>query len=296
MGLFSSVKKRFKKVTRAVKKEFKRKMKKLGKVLNSKWGKALMIVAAVFTAGVALAAAATAFSAQAATATFLTKFVAGAKAFVGALMNPIGAAKNIFGAGAQAAGTTGAVTATGEAAGAVAGEATVAQGGNAAMEMVAGGTQSATQMGSGTAGLEASTHAAAQTAAQAAPAVATTAPTMAPVATDGLLKTAGKGLLSYAKSPGGGQMIASTIQGYAQGAQAEEMIKAQREDEARKEAQWRDPAQLENLRGSVRDVNVPGGYLDRARRVSEFLNERQYRYPDRVTDPDRVAGYARSGG
>jgi O-methyltransferase involved in polyketide biosynthesis len=119
---------------------------------------------------------------------------------------------------------------------------------------------------------------------------------LAPTATQGLLKSAGQGLLNYAKSPGGGQMISSMVQGYAQGAQQEEMIKAQREEEERRDARWRDPAQLENLRGAVRDVNVPGGYLDRAKRVSEFLNERQYRYPEEVSDPDRVASYARSGG
>lgn len=294
MGLFSSIKKKFKKVARAIKKEFKRKMKKLGKVLNSKWGKALLIVAAVFTAGIALAAAAGAVGAQAAGATFLTKFVAGAKAFVGALMNPIGAAKNMMGgAGAAAGAGAGAAEAAAPAIGEVAGQAA----GNASMDMIAGASSTAADLGTGAAaGFEGATHAAAQTAAQAAPTMAQMAAPVAPSASGGFLSAAGNAAKEFVKSPGGGQVVSSMVQGFAAGQSQEELLKAQEAERRRQDEEWRDPGKLENLRSSVRDVNVPGGYIDRARRVSEFLNERQYRQPNEAGDPNNVYGkYVRGG-
>ena len=103
MGLFSAIKKRFKKVWKGIKKVFKKVLAGVGKILNSKWGKALMIGLAVFTGGMALAGGFQAFSASAAAGnSFMTNFVAGAKGFMSALANPVEQAKKMFGTAAQA--------------------------------------------------------------------------------------------------------------------------------------------------------------------------------------------------
>jgi hypothetical protein len=54
MGLFSSIKKGFKKLFKGIGKIFKKVMGAVGKVLGSKWGKALMMGVAIFTGGMAL--------------------------------------------------------------------------------------------------------------------------------------------------------------------------------------------------------------------------------------------------
>lgn len=41
---------------------------------------------------------------------------------------------------------------------------------------------------------------------------------------------------------------------------------------------WKDPAALALLQNSVRDIDVPAGYLDRARRVNDFLSDRNRPY------------------
>lgn len=102
MGLFKSIKKGFKSLWKGVKKVFKKVGKAIGKVLNSKWGKILMVAAAVFTGGMAIAAGFQAFSASTAT-TFFGKFAAGAKGFLTGLMKPMDQAKKMFGGAAKAA-------------------------------------------------------------------------------------------------------------------------------------------------------------------------------------------------
>ena len=101
MGLFSGIKKGFKKVFKGVKKAFKKVGKFAGKVMSSKWFKGLMIAAAVFTGGMALMAGFG--NAMATSGTFMTKFVAGAKGFMAGLMNPVATGKGAL-AGAQGGG------------------------------------------------------------------------------------------------------------------------------------------------------------------------------------------------
>ena len=62
MGLFSGIKKAFKSVWKGIKKVFKKVLAGVGKILNSKWGKALMLGLAIFTGGMALAGGFQAFS------------------------------------------------------------------------------------------------------------------------------------------------------------------------------------------------------------------------------------------
>lgn len=83
MGLFSGIKKVFKKIGDGVKKVFKKVGEFIGKVANSKLGKILMIAATVVTAGAALYGAFTgAMAGVTQGATFLDKFMMGAKGFL----------------------------------------------------------------------------------------------------------------------------------------------------------------------------------------------------------------------
>ena len=121
MGLFSSIKKAVKKVFKGVKKVFKKVAKFAGRVMKSKWGKALMIAAAVWTGGAALGAwGGGAASGATAGQTFLGKFVAGAKDFVGGVFGQGGAAATGGGvaAGVATPGVAGAAGAGAGAAGA----------------------------------------------------------------------------------------------------------------------------------------------------------------------------------
>ncbi len=99
MGLFKKIRSGFKKVFKGVKKVFAKGLALIGKITGSKWGKILMLGAALFTGGMALAAGFQGFAGSTAS-TFLGKFVHGASAFVKALANPIAQAKKVFGAGA----------------------------------------------------------------------------------------------------------------------------------------------------------------------------------------------------
>ena len=109
MGLFSSIKKGFKKIFKGIKKVFKKVLAGVGKILNSKWGKILMIGAAIFTGGMAIAGGIQGWAAAAAQpgATFMGNFVAGAKGFFTALANPVQQAKDMFGAAAEGANLVG---------------------------------------------------------------------------------------------------------------------------------------------------------------------------------------------
>lgn len=83
MGLFSGIKKVFKKIGDGVKKVFKKVGEFIGKVANSKLGKILMIAATVVTAGAALYGAFTgAMQGITQGAGFLDKFMMGAKGFL----------------------------------------------------------------------------------------------------------------------------------------------------------------------------------------------------------------------
>lgn len=284
MGLFSGIKKLFKKVFKGIKTVFKKVLKFVGKIAGSKWGKILLIAAAVFTGGMAIAAGFQGFTGTA--GSFLTKFVAGAKEFVTALANPMSTAKKMFGGAEAAVGQAGSVASSAEAA------TGVAQG--AAPGELLGSAGSAVQ-----------------TTAEPMNVLANAGKAAAPIidkgtqfvgansggvmeATGGLLKAGAKSAVDFAKSAGGGVVLAGALKGFAEGKQQDELLKEEERVRRYYDQQWRDPEQLAALDASVRDVDVPGGYIQRAQRVSRFLNDRQYEYPSSVVNPEQVANYARS--
>jgi hypothetical protein len=106
MGFFSSLWSGVKSVFKGVMKIFSPILKPLGKILNSGWGKALMLAMSVFTMGASLMAGFSAFTNTA--GSFLAKFVAGGKAFIGSLLgqkpSEVGTAATTPVAGGGAAG------------------------------------------------------------------------------------------------------------------------------------------------------------------------------------------------
>ncbi len=80
MGLFSNIWKGVKNVFKGILKIFSPILKPLGKILNTGWGKALMLAMSVFTLGTSLLAGGTTFMQTA--GSFLDKFVAGGKEFI----------------------------------------------------------------------------------------------------------------------------------------------------------------------------------------------------------------------
>jgi len=82
MGIFSAIGDAFKSVFKGIAKIFSPILKPLGKLMNSSFGKALMIGLSIFTLGTAMVAGYAAFSANMAANGFLTAFVEGGKAFL----------------------------------------------------------------------------------------------------------------------------------------------------------------------------------------------------------------------
>lgn len=82
----------------------------------------------------------------------------------------------------------------------------------------------------------------------------------------------------------------SLIEGYGKGKEQQTSLDQQKELATRYDNSWRDPGQLAQLKASVLDSpTVSTGYLDRARRVSDFLNSRQV--PSLSPgDPNKVYG------
>lgn len=95
----------------------------------------------------------------------------------------------------------------------------------------------------------------------------------------------GKGIYKAATSDAGQMIIGNAMQGYAKGKEQEAQFK--QEDKYKRAFTPEELAQISGG-GTGGNAPVPGGYLDRARRVSEFLGDRGS--PD---DPAKVAGYAR---
>ncbi len=275
MGLFSSIKKGFKKLFKGIKKVFGKVMGAVGKVLGSKWGKALMMGVAIFTGGMALMGGIGGWTTAAAEqgATFMSKFVAGAKGFLTALANPVEQAKKTFGAAASAGEVAAAGAQTGAAAQAgqeVANVATAtAEGGNIAGigggEAIAGGSKVAEAAG-GT-----------LTAAQQAGGREAMAGMFGELGKKGVEETAKKGWLSKAgeiakdfiMSPTGAQVLGGMATGMSEGAQLEKAMEHQ--DRIRR--RWMDPnnelAQLSQqpgfgtygpIRRGGTPVMTPGGY------------------------------------
>lgn len=106
----------------------------------------------------------------------------------------------------------------------------------------------------------------------------------------GLLKKAAGAAWDFAKSPAGGTVIGTALQGYAAGKAKEQEIKEQR----RYTRQFT-PEELAAMRTGAPggDTDLHAGYLNRARRVSEFLGG----YPSvgGPANPTDLAAMARGG-
>lgn len=103
-------------------------------------------------------------------------------------------------------------------------------------------------------------------------------------ASGGMLSKAaslGKDIYKLASSDAGKTIIATGLQGYAQG-------KAQKAEQNYQDKYRRAFSPEELAQMNTGAPSGSGGYLDRARRVSDFLGDR-----GKPTDPATVAGYAR---
>jgi hypothetical protein len=248
------------KVGKGIKKAFKKVGKFVGKLASSKFGKILLIAAAVFTLGTALIAGGAAFASTA--GGFAAKFVAAGKAFVGALASPLKTAKGLFngagGAAASAAGTgatAGAASATAEVAGAV------------------GAAAPATTPVGVLAGEGVAAASGASLAPLAAPALAAPAAPGISLASQ-IGSVAGK-VANFATSAQGLTLAGNAAQGFAAGKAQEEVLREQRREREFYDNQYRDPEKIRQLNeAAARPVNLSGGFIDRARQVSDFMNGR----------------------
>lgn len=123
----------------------------------------------------------------------------------------------------------------------------------------------------------------------------------APAANGGssVLGSLGNGLLNFAKSSGGGTLLAGALQGLAAGKASEAQI-----NEERRYKRAFTPEEMAQINGTTSTSGAPGsnvggfstgGYLDRARHVSDFLNGRRQPAISGPVNPSTVAGYARGG-
>lgn len=247
MGLFSSIKKAFKKIFSGIKKVFKKVVGVVGKIAGSKWGKILLTAAAIFSGGMALVGGVQGWTAAAAEgAGFMGKFVSAAKGFMSALANPVDKAKELFGKAAGAGEVAAATGQTGAAA-------------QKSAEITAQATQTAETAAIESAAAGAVPEAAAggakvaETAAQVAQApgreaVATMFKGQLPTKTAEALATgepvkkhwltkAGEFAKEFVMSPTGAQVLGGAMTGMSEGAQLE----AAMEHQDRIRRRWMDP-------------------------------------------------------
>lgn len=295
MGLFSGIKKGFKKVFKGVKKAFKKVGKFAGKVMSSKWFKGLMIAAAVFTGGMALMAGFG--NAMATSGTFMTKFVAGAKGFMSGLMNPVATGKGAL-AGAQGGGgLSGALQGAAQGSGALqtAGAAqtlqqagaqgTMGQGPMSAAPPPDAGSQQAwlDKLGQGQ-GAAPPSGAMSPAAAAPAGAPAVAAPTTMPGKLMQGAKNLGGTAVDFAKSPGGGMMLMGAMQGYAAGKREEDYLKKG----GYEDRQWADPRQRMLLSEASDNMrNMTSGYAERR---AQYQSQPGKTYTGYTRDPRRGEG------
>lgn len=253
MGLFKGLKKVGKKILKGAKKALKKVGKFVGKIASSKWGKALMIAGSVVMGGIAIYGAMQGISAAGAGATFMGKFAAGAKGMMGALANPVTTGKAMLGKTAALAGAT----APGATATAVPGFAEL-------------GTAAATPLAEG--------------AAAAAP-VVTGAGTGAG-AGGGILGKVGTGVLNFAKSAGGGQVLAGAVEGFAGGKAEEERLKQEEEMARYYDRAWQDPNQVAAFQAATQG---PAGVAPYAGALKSAAQGAEYVPGDR----DKLTRYAR---
>jgi hypothetical protein len=200
MGFFKKVKKGLSSAWKGIKKGFKKVMAKVGKFLNSGWGKALMIIAGIVTMGAALAAGAAAYSAAAAAGQgFFSSMVAGGSAVLGSLTGGMVGSAGAGGGAAGGAAASGANTA-GQAA-------KVAQGAEqaAAVSEIAGAAGTVAETAVATGGAAGAAGGGGGALAGGANVAATTASS-----TGGMLSKAAQGVTNFAKNP-----IGSALKGAA---------------------------------------------------------------------------------
>src|SRR5690606_6678609 len=100
----------------------------------------------------------------------------------------------------------------------------------------------------------------------------------------------------FLKSPGGAQLAGSVMSGYAQGKQAEEMAKEEERRARYYDEQWRDPGKVGQLMDAARsDIETPMGFMNRARRVTQYLDQRASQFPMAPGNPQDVAQMAVGG-
>jgi hypothetical protein len=278
MGIFSAIGDAFKSVFKGIAKIFAPILKPLGKLMNSSFGKALMIGLSIFTLGTAMVAGYAAFTANMAANGFMTAFVEGGKAFLttltgvgggeGGMLAPNATTSEamVAGSGAAADATALAVNQGGSAG--VAGQSGIAgaESGGALAEGAAGSgafgpgatgdvPMSAVTAGGGPAtGQGAMLPEMAGDAAKVADLTAKSSGIQATGESGGWLSKAAEGAKEFAMSDGGGQIVGSLIQGV--GNYYTEKDRQEFEDRVRKD--WMNP----NSKG-VANVRAQSGRVGR---------------------------------
>jgi hypothetical protein len=121
MGLFSSIWKGVKNVFSGIMKVFAPILKPIGKILNTGWGKAIMLAMSVFTLGGSLLAGGQTFMQTA--GSFMDKFIAGGKEFITQALGLKPKAEKMVGTGVEAGVQAGTETAASQLAAQQAGQA-----------------------------------------------------------------------------------------------------------------------------------------------------------------------------
>lgn len=280
MGLFSSIGKFFKKIFKGIKKVFSKVAEGVGKLLNSKLGKALLMAVTVFSMGSALLAGAKGFAAGQG---FIGKFLNGGKEFLNSLIGTNfetvgqGGGKEMTSGFINEAGATGTPNPAGEIL--TGGDPTAAGGiGEAAVPTAEGSTlqqgmQPALDAAQGAGGgAEVMKTGALQT--PAGPAQLGQGAAQTAAKEPGWLAKAATAAKDFAKSDLGVQMIGGAMQGYAAGQRDEAFF----EHDRRVERMFENPNDpgMRMLREHDFSVNTPRGLAAApgrlARRESRTVN------------------------
>lgn len=279
MGLFSKIGKAVKGVFKGVGKVFsavtKPIVKGVSKILGKKLTKALLIGAAIFTAGTALIAGAQMFAST--SGGFFAKFVAGGKEFLTALAHPIKGAKSIMPGGGSLTGPGGVLTAAG-----AAGPGTVATSpaGQNPSEFIPAASKA------GNPAVSAAAETVPQITAPPLGALPGTSPITGAGGSGGLLSRAAGGLWDFAKTPGGGMLIGGALSGIGEAGAMKAELKARNK--------YNVPFTPEQLNMMKPTVNAPPGYMTRAQQIISMLNNRPMgSAPVPVGTPEYVASLAR---
>jgi hypothetical protein len=111
-------------------------------------------------------------------------------------------------------------------------------------------------------------------------AAAAAAPAATTAATGGLVAKAAGAAGKFLASPGGGMLAGNALSGYAQGKAQQEILDQEEAQRRYYDETWRDPSKVGDLMAAASgDINVPLGFMNRARRVTEFLDQRANAVP-----------------